>query len=729
MIQKKFALRRLVSHPVCMCIALAPSGAVLAQSVSPVLPEVQVEASSASDSALNATEGTGQYTSSGTSKVSTPLGLSIRETPQSLTVFTSQQMEDQKMQNITDVLNQATGIFVNRYETHRGQFTARGFDLNTLMIDGVPTTWDQAWSSGELFSSLAMYDRVEVVRGSTGLTSGTGDPSASVNLVRKRAMSDVLTGSVELDIGNWSQRRALFDISTPLNEARTVRARIVGEHSQADSWVDLLRNKSQTIFATVEADLTSSTMLRAGLSRQKTSPQGTMWGGLPAWYDDGSSTDWSRSKTTSADWTRWDTSYQTYFAGLEQKMGEGWKLDINYARGNREADSRLLYLMGSPNASSGLGMYAWPGSYKVNTEQDDFSVQAAGPFQLFGRKHDLSLGYSYSKQRFNSDSRSAQGTMAPDFNNWDASWQEPVWGSLSYYGSSVTEQQSAYLASRWGLTDHLRIILGARLTNYRKSGDDIFASVYSIRHNSEFTPYAGVVYDLNDSLSLYASYTDIFKPQKERDINGRYLDPILGKSIETGIKGEFFDGKLNASAAVFQIRQNNLAQATTETIPGLGGVPETAYRATQGAKSKGAEIEVTGQLKPGWNLSAGYTQFSVRDAEGKQVNTMNPRKMLRLFSTYRLNGSLNALTLGAGLTWQSATYTTAENPLKQMKRINEPSYALFNLMARYEFSPQLSAQLNINNVFDKSYRAFFSATSQYTYGAPRSVLLSAKYTF
>ncbi|EAA3799520.1 TonB-dependent siderophore receptor, partial [Salmonella enterica subsp. enterica] len=110
------------------------------------------------------TEDTQSYTTEA-ARTATPLSMSLRETPQSVTVVTQQRMRDQDMQTITDVVNNTTGISMNRYETSRGQINARGFQLNSLMIDGVSTIWEQPWSSGEIFSSLSMYDRVEVVRG------------------------------------------------------------------------------------------------------------------------------------------------------------------------------------------------------------------------------------------------------------------------------------------------------------------------------------------------------------------------------------------------------------------------------------------------------------------------------------------------------------------------------------------------------------------------------------
>ena len=249
-----------------------------------------------------------------------------------------------------------------------------------------------------------------------------------------------------------------------------------------------------------------------------------------------------------------------------------------------------------------------------------------------------------------------------------------------------------------------------------------------MKFSSQVTPYAGVVYDINDTYSAYASYTDIFQPQQRRDLSGDYLDPILGKSTELGVKGSFFGDRLNASAAVFEIVQDNLAQSTGLIIPDTNPV-ETAYEASEGATSRGFELEVSGEVAEGWNVSAGYTQFKATDADGEDVNTIYPRKLLRLFSTYRLRGDFARLTLGGGVNWQGKTYTDATNPLGNVERIEQDAYSVVNLMARYDFTKQLYAQLNINNVFDEEYFAMFDAYDQMTYGAPRSATLKMTYKF
>lgn len=689
-----------------------------------VLPEVKVQAQALGET----TEGSGSYTT-GKTRTATPLGTSLRDTPQSVSVVTQQRIEDQGMRSVMDVVDNATGVSVNRFETNRVKFTARGFDIKSLMIDGVPTTWDPTWTAGEVFSSLAIYDRVEMVRGSTGLVSGTGDPSAAINLVRKRAASKTLTGAVELGVGSWNRRRAMADVSTPVNEAGTLRARLVGEYTQGDSWVELKKDKSQTMFATMEADLTPNTLLSAGISRQEIDSNGPMWGGLPYWYADGTRTDWSRSKTTSAKWTRWDSSYENWFAKLEHRFDNDWKVRASYSNGDRKGDTPLLYLFGAPNRLTGLGMTTWPGHYQNRTKQSDFGLSATGPFQLAGRTHELAFGYTYSKQKFNADSRSAPLGAAGNFNEWDGSHPEPAWGAWSFYQKDQTTQEAIYGAVRFNLTDPLKLILGARVTNWRKAGVDATgAELYEMKFDHQITPYAGIVYDLNENYSIYSSYTDIFQPQQVRDINGKYLNPVIGKSAEVGIKGEFLDGRLNGSLALFRIKQEKLGQESAALVP--NGTPgEKAYRESDGATSEGFEIDLAGELTPGWNVSVGYTNFQATFADGSDANSIYPRQLLRTFTSYRLPGQWSRITVGGGINWEGRTYTHATNPLGATDRVEQDSYTLVNLMARYEFSKQLSAQLNINNLLDTKYFGMYAASDQITYGAPRNANLVLRYKF
>jgi outer membrane receptor for ferric coprogen and ferric-rhodotorulic acid len=712
--------------------------AVLVSAAVPLLAQAQAaqEAPDAEGSVqqvqVRAQKQINSYTAGSTS-TATPLDLSLRETPQSVSVVTLQRIEDQRMQTVTDVVNNTTGVSVNQYETNRGQFTARGFEIDNLQIDGLPTTYEQQWSGGEVASSLAIYDRVEIVRGATGLMTGAGNPSAAINLVRKHADSKKVTGWLEAGVGRWNERRVMGDVSTPLNADGSVRARVVGEYTDGDSWVDYGGVKSNTLYATVSADLTPNTLLSAGYGHQESKAKSPMWGSLPYWYSDGTQTNWDVSKTTAASWNRWPTSYNNGFVDLQHTFDNGWKVRAVYNKSKRDGESYLLYLSGRPDRVTGEGMSSYPANYLTHTDQEDIGLHASGAFALAGRQHEAAFGYTRLKQEFHSDNRPADSFPAVgDYNNWDpAAYPQPNWGPRQFYQGNQTKQEALYGVARFSLADPLKLIVGARVTNYERSGKGGFIPDYTIKHDHEVTPYAGLVYDIDKTYSVYASYTDIFQPQNTLDLAGRTLDPIEGKNYEAGVKGEFLDGRVNGSLALFQVKQNNLAQAVDQIDRGGPLGPETYYTATEGAKSEGFEFDLSGELARGWSASAGYTQFRIKDASGNNINTIYPHRLLRLFTTYRLPGAWDKLSIGGGVNWEGETYTIVPNapPNTNGGRVAQASFALVNLMARYEFSRELSAQLNVNNLFDKKHFGLSAAYEGVNYQAPRGASLTLRYRF
>ncbi|WP_293421131.1 TonB-dependent receptor plug domain-containing protein, partial [Phenylobacterium sp.] len=128
---------------------------------------------------------TGRYTVDEEIDTATGLGLSVRETPQSVTVITQQRIRDQNLTTIADVVRNTAGVSVVEVDDVRNVFNARGFEIKNYQIDSVPLSWSLAGDSGETIVDMSIYERVEIVRGATGLLTGAGDPSASINLVRK----------------------------------------------------------------------------------------------------------------------------------------------------------------------------------------------------------------------------------------------------------------------------------------------------------------------------------------------------------------------------------------------------------------------------------------------------------------------------------------------------------------------------------------------------------------
>lgn len=672
----------------------------------------------------------GKYTTNEQLDTATGLGLTLYETPQSVSVMTSQRIQDQNLRSLTDVVRNAAGVSSISTDSSRNRFSARGFGIDNYQIDGIPMTWSSGGDAGETQSDTALYERIEVVRGATGLLTGAGNPSASINLVRKHADSKVLTGSANISVGKWDTYNATADVGTALNSSGSVRGRAVVSYKQGDSFRDFASDEKTTVYGVVDADVTDNLLVRVGASHQENEPTGSTWGGLPVWYSDGSRTDWDRSKTIGADWTYWASTVQNQFADLIYTFNDDWRLKVNVNRNVNEGHLRLLYMSGTVDRKTGEGLGVSP--YHAETERDQisYSFQVNGTYGLLGREHKLTFGAISSEQDFVSVTRpDIDPAPVGNFLEWDGSYPEPQWGEQSTANDVTTEQDGFYAATRFNVTDAFKIIGGARISNWEQVGQN-YGSPVDLGDDNVVVPYAGLLYELNDHHTVYTSYTEIFQSQSERDVNANYLDPIEGTNYELGLKSRFFNDALHTTITLFNVVQDNLAQPDgTETIPGT--VPEEqAYRPAEGAEATGVELEIVGQITDGWDISASYTNFDAEDAEGAAVNTNQPSELFKLYTTYRFDGALNHLTVAGGVNWQGENYTNSTNPVTtDPERLEQDAYSLVSLMARYDLTSQLSVQLNVDNALDETYYSQIGFYSQLEYGQPRNVSASLNYQF
>ena len=688
------------------------------------MPEMKV---SASAEANGATEGSGSYTTQ-TMRSATRLGLSVRETPQAVSVVTRQQMDDQNLQTVEEVLQNAAGVAINRYDSDRTSFFARGFSIASYQYDGIPTTVDNAYNVGDSTLDMTAYDRVEIVRGATGLLTGAGEPSATINLVRKRASSRQLAGNAALSLGSWNNARASADLSTPLSSDGKVRGRVVASYQDSESYVNLYHGKKAMAYATVEANLAPGSVLIAGYEYQDNRPRGGMYGGLPLWYADGEHATFSRSTTTAATWSRWFSTSQTAFLRLEQDLGKGWNLTamLNHGWGNYSAAETFAYTW--PDKATGQGVTGSPGFYSGTRRQDSVDAYVQGPLQLLGRTHDLAFGVSGSNQFASNPGISGGSVDYANFHQWQGVAPEPDWNDPNFYRwrlLDTVQQRGIYGTARFSLADPLKLIVGARYSRYKADHVDDWGGNYSYAKHA-VTPYAGLVWDIDAQHALYTSYSKIFKPQGYQDRFGRYLDPVQGKNLEAGVKGEYFGGKLNAALAVFRIAQDGLAQEDTGHF--VGNSLTQAYYAASGTTSKGVELDVSGELAQGWNVSASLSHAAAEDNKGARLNSYVPQTLARVFSTYQLPGGWRALSVGGGVNWQSGAYRDATGP-KGTQRVEQGGYAVASLMAKYALSRQLSLQANINNLFDKHYYSQLGMYNQGYWGAPRNASVTLRYIF
>ena len=690
---------------------------------------LQLDATSINANGLGATsEHSGSYTT-GTMSSGTKLALTPRETPQSVSVVTRQRIDDQAMTTLGDAVKYTTGLTLTKWGGERERFNSRGFQLSNLMVDGIPVQYDEASLSTGL---LSMYDRIEVVRGAAGLMEGAGSPGGSINLVRKRP-TETFQGSITAAAGSWDNYRGELDLGGPLNATGSLRGRTVLSLQDKNSFTDDYQNRRSLFYGVLEADLDEDTTLAVGYSWSQDNNPGVDWNGRGT-NADGSFLDIPRSARMSPSWSYWDKESSTVFADITHRFANGWSAKLAATALNSEMDMFGSYLYRPDESARDLGFGY--GKYHYENTQTSIDGYASGPFALFGRTHELVVGGSYRKQDIDDGPGGWPLGAVYEFDPLAFDGKAVPKPEINYAWSrdGQVDQSSVYLTARFSLTDALKMAVGGRLDWYEyqvttHSGTWVGPEGY--KATREFTPYLGFTYDLDDTYTAYASWTRIFSPQNYSMAGGGLLDPQQGSNYEIGLKGEYFDGRLNASVALFQIDLENLpVQLDAVTC---GAMPD-CYAASGEVRSRGVEFEISGEVLPDWQLSAGYTYNYAKhlkpseyapigtQSSGERYGTNLPLNLFKLATSYRLPGELNRWRVGGGLHVQSDIYTSAG--------IEQGGYAVTDLFASYDVDRHLTLSLNANNIFDRDYYSSIMTTVGGNFvGDPRNYMVTARYRF
>ncbi|MBU1330990.1 MAG: TonB-dependent siderophore receptor [Gammaproteobacteria bacterium] len=653
------------------------------------------------------------------------LDLTPRQTPQAMSTLTGAQLRDFKLTSVNDALKAAPGIQVQEVETDRTYYTSRGFDITNFQYDGISVPFVYGNVEGDL--DTAMYERVEVVRGANGLMTGTGNPSATINFVRKRPTATP-EARVDLTAGSWDKRRIDTDVSGPLNDAGTVRGRAVYANENKNSYLDRYSREKNLFHGVLEFDLDERTLFTLGHTLQTSDANGSMWGALPLVYQDGGETDYSRSTSTAADWAYWDNQENRSFAEVARLFDNDWQAKAVLTRVEKKSDGSMFYVYGTPNRETGAGLYSYPSEYTEKNTQLIVDLQASGPFSLAGREHQATLGASWSRSELEDLSwyDSTTGTMLPPLEDWNGHIGAPLNDNGSNGSDFTDRMKSVYGAARWSLSDDLSLITGARVVDVKSDGTN-YGLAKSTKTSGKVVPYAGVVYDLTEQYSLYASYTEIFDAQTKTDRGGSRLAPVEGVNYEAGIKGELFDDKVDVSLAVFRTEQDNFAEQA-----GVNGAV-AYYRAVEGLTSEGYELEFAGEPLDGLQLSAGYTFVDITKADGSHGVTYAPKHMIKTAATYRVPG-MEKLKVGGAVRWQDdikiAVPLTADDGFTSIGTADakQKAYAVVDLMASYEIDANWSVSANLNNLTDEKYLSSLYWTQAY-YGAPRNASMSVSWKY
>ncbi|WP_415497500.1 TonB-dependent siderophore receptor [Acetobacter sp.] len=697
----------------------------------------------------------GSYTAPETS-ASTGLPLSLRETPQTVTVMTRQVMDDQQINTLDDVLTTTPGVtsYAND-NAGRTTYRARGFDITNYKIDGMQI--DASTSFGGVGSSMNMdlYDNVQIVRGANGLLGGTGDPSATIYLQRKAPQREFSANGL-LRLGNWNEHRVMADLNAPLNHTGTIRSRYVFSWDDTDTFRVREHVNRIGALANFTADISSRDTLDFGFQYEKTRNDGASWGtNVPIWYADGTNTNLSRSTNPAADWSQATRDQYTAFINYDHDFSAGWHLKAGYMRtqgssynnlGVAKINNATRKTYGGFWNQDGTGAYLNALHAEYEDARDNADVHVSGPVHFLGHEHQLVFGfngyndeltqYTFSNTLGNCSIAGvtpysgcqyrATGLPIANWQTWDGSYPNFVTYRTHAREVDVTRNYGAYTSGRFVLAKGLSLILGGRMSSYQAytgtygKTNQYSGSSSTGQQNAVLTPYAGMVYDFTKTMSIYGSYTNVFTPQSNlRDASNKPLNPVVGKSYETGVKGSFFRQRLNTSLAFYLNRQSNVAQATGATNVSTG---EAIYDSVNGVKTEGIDLDASGELLPGWNVFFGYSYLYEKGLSYRQ----DPHHLVRLTTSYTFPGKLHHLTVGGGISSQSSTEWTT-NPGRPLgggrydaSNLRVKGYTLINIMARYRAANWLDIAGNITNLTNRTYVRQAGFYDGMIYGEPRT---------
>lgn len=660
------------------------------------------------------------------SATASKLNIPLKETPQTVNVVTRQQLDDFALDNTRDVLRNSPGIIVSNQETERTSYLSRGFEISNVLVDGVGIPLEGYNYNNDNPDSF-LFDRIEIVKGANALNNGIGDPGATINMIRKRPTQE-LQAAFNTSYGSWNTQRYEADVSSPLTQDGKIRGRVFGYQQTGDSYLDHYELEKNGIGALVEADLTDSTLITAGYTETNHKPNGVNWGSNPLINTEGEQLSYSRNYNYSPSWAHWDSNIKSYFVELEQKLGGDWTAKLTYDEKRTQRDSKLLFLSGKPGADGTSGIFLYPGMYIDDNKEQQASLSFSGTYPLWGQQHEASFGYIWAENNLNELGYAGSFTnpLTTDLSSFTP--PEPVWDMSKTSGEMHIRQknQSLYAATRLHMTDDLKLLLGANYVQAESTGSSYGTD--TIYDENKLLPYAGLTYEFSPEYTGYLSYTSIFRPQTTKADDGSINKPIEGESYEVGVKGSWLDDKLTATMAVFRTEQSNYPLRDSDGIPTL--------RTTQVSdlRSQGYEFGLAGQLTDHFNLSFGYTQFSLKDLiNGGDARTFNPTQSFNLLTTYQVP-QLPKLKLGLGVQWQDQTYldvpeaTTNGVITQKAGVIEQDAYALVNLMASYELNKHMTLQANGNNLTNEKY-LFNFPNQQGFYGAPANYSVAVKFKY
>ncbi|QQE87299.1 TonB-dependent siderophore receptor [Azotobacter chroococcum] len=641
----------------------------------------------------------------------------LHETPQSVSVVPKDVLEDTGATRLQDALDYAGGV--GRANNFGGQglttFTVRGFTTGEFYRNGFPI--NRGYPNAPDANTV---ERLEVLRGPATSLYGRGDPGGTFNVVSKQPLPEpkVTLGSQFDDQG---MHRATLDATGPLNQDGSLayRLNVLGEGGE--SFRDDVESERYDVAPVISWQVNDSTkVIFEGDFMRNNHP-----------LDRGLTRYTTQTGSASRDTYIWEKGSDNLLHNdnnmaqvrFEHMLNDDWMLGGGFQFLDGSLKGNAVEANGAP--ADGRTLQRNFNYRKLEWTDRDWQLNLTGHFDTGAFSHTLLTGVEYENYDYNSiiqRSSAANGTYPIDIYNPVLGQPRPALTRTTTWDKENLQTWAVFIQDQVALTERLTALAAVRFERFEHDYDNKLNNAGDFtKAENGVTPRFGLIYDVTDTVAVYANTARSFKPNSGTPAAGGGFDPEKGKSYELGMKWEALDRQLSVDAAIYHIVKENVLT--------LDPANPTYSLAAGEVRSRGLDINVAGNITPEWRMIGGYAYV---DAEVTKDNRLPsgtrlaniPRNSFSLLNTYEFqDGFAKGLGLGVGLKYVDDRKGQTEAVTYTMER-----YSVVDLLSYYKVNEYVRLNLDVKNVFNEGYDE--GAFNTYAYpGAPRTVQAGVAYTF
>lgn len=642
----------------------------------------------------------------------------IIDVPQSLSIFTADQITEQGINSIGEIIDYTAGVNTSQGEGHRDAVVFRGVRSTAdFFIDG---NRDDV----QYYRSLYNVEQIEILRGPNALLFGRGGTGGVLNRVSKKAIIDDQFTAYKTSITSFGGYGTEIDGNYTINDKASFRVNAMYE--SLENHRDFYEGDRIGFNPSARFQLSEDTTL--DVSYEYVDHERFIDRGIPTGADGRPVEALEDVVFADSDGNLTGLEAHLFRASLQHNFTESIKANISAFYGDYDKFYENFYASDFDATTNIATLDGY-----IDTTQRSNTILSANLVSEFNTGqigHTLVIGGEYidtssDQDRFN-PVFSTSGSDKEDFLatrpiNLVAGAGITASGiPTSYSFSDLNDDTrvnldvvSFYIQDQIEISEKLDILIGARFDSFEIDVFNAENNETRDRKDDEVSPRAGIIYKPLENISIYASYSESFLPRSGEqfaNINGdnNRLDPDIFENTEIGLKWDFKQG-LSLTAAYFENEQNSPVVSDTDA---------SRFDVIESEVS-GFELQLNGQINDAWSIVASYTNLDGEQADGNTPREL-PENMFSIWNSVALS---EVFGFGLGLTYQDESFINNSNTAVL------PSYTRVDAAAYYEISPKLRVQINVENLTDKLYFPNAHSTHQATVGAPINASLTLTGSF